>query len=129
MAITNRPYIIFLVDAVGALLSTLLLCFLVAPFPNLFGMPRQVCYALAVPAAVFTIYSFCCFLYEPKNGRQFLIGILIANGLYACVSLVLMLTTWNQLTPLGIAYFTGEILVLFLLMRFEGFVLQKSFAK
>jgi hypothetical protein len=60
-----------------------------------------------------------CFLGSPKNWRFYLKIIALANLLYCCLTLGLMIHCRQQIKPLGILYFVLEILVLLILVRLE----------
>jgi hypothetical protein len=49
------PRNVFLLDGIGALVSSLLLVVLLAPFESFFGMPSDYVYQLAIPAC-----CICC---------------------------------------------------------------------
>ena len=52
-----HPKRVFLLDALGALLTTLLLAGVIAQFEGYFGMPKQIVYLLSTIAFSFFIYS------------------------------------------------------------------------
>lgn len=116
------PKQIFLVDAVGAVSTALLLSQLLARFENAFGMDKEILYGLAWAAVAFAVYSFANFLLPRPNWRTFLKGIAIANALYCAVTLALVIFYFGELTWLGIVYFLGEIVVVLALVRVEFLV-------
>ena len=110
--------LIFLIDGLGALLSTLLLL-LIARFEEVFGMPKDVLYWLVPVTTIFTTYSLGSYLLNPKAWKRFLIPMAIANILYCSLTLVLLVYHFERLTVFGIAYFFAEILLILLLSRIE----------
>ncbi|MDP4709713.1 MAG: hypothetical protein NWS63_00825, partial [Saprospiraceae bacterium] len=80
-----------------------------------FGMPTRVLYVLAAIACVFAFYSFLCFLRKPKNWRPYLKMIAVANLMYACLTLGLVIFLYSQLSIFGLAYFGLELVVVVLL--------------
>jgi hypothetical protein len=120
-----RPRNVFLLDGVGALLSTLFLVALLAPFENFFGMPRKVLYALSLPAFGFAVYSLSCYFVDVKRWQLFLKLIALANFLYCSVTLGLVIQEYHSLTMLGVAYFLGEIVIVFVVIGVEFMTIKQ----
>ena len=78
-------------------------------------MPTRVLYVLAAIACVFALYSFLCFWRKPKNWRPYLKMIAVANLMYACLTLGLVIFLYSQLSIFGLAYFGLELVVVVLL--------------
>lgn len=114
----TNPRAIFLVDAFGALISTLLL-FLLANLEDVFGMPDHILYRLLPVTIIFAAYSLAVYLLKPKNWKQYLTFIAIANLLYCGLTLVLLFYYFDQVTIVGKAYFFAEIVVIVILSRIE----------
>ncbi len=114
-----QPKPLFLLDGLGALLSTLCLGLILPAWQPLFGMPREILWILAAIAAVFASYSLLCYWLLKRNHQAFLRLITLANALYACLSLALVIVHFPQLTPLGIAYFSLELFILAILITIE----------
>ncbi|MBP6333929.1 MAG: hypothetical protein KA444_00550 [Bacteroidia bacterium] len=110
---------LFLLDSLGALLSTFLLGVVLVSYQSHFGMPVSVLYFLSGIAAIFFAYSFLCYLIPNENWRPFLKLIAIANLLYAFLSFGLVLYFKSEITPLGWIYFLAEVIVIAQLVRFE----------
>lgn len=110
---------LFLIDAIGAVVTAISLSQVLARFESVFGMPEHILYILASIAGCFAVYSFCCHLWIRRNWTPFLIGIAVANTIYCLTTLVLVFYFKDSLTWLGIAYFIGEIMVVMALVRFE----------
>lgn len=115
----NNPRKIFLVDGFGAVLSAVLLLVVSANFESFFGMPENVLYKLAVLPILFSLYSFGCYLLKPYRWQVFLRNIAIANILYCCITLILVIAYYNEISVYGIAYFLLEILVILVLAFIE----------
>jgi hypothetical protein len=120
-----NPRKIFLIDGIGALLSGLLLIFLIAPYEEIFGMPPDMSYQLTIPVWGFMVYSLSCYFLNLKNWKPFLSFIAIANFLYCCLTFCLIIIQFQTLSILGIAYFLGEIIVIFLLVSIEWSIIKK----
>lgn len=114
---------IFLIDALGASLTTFMLGVVLYNFEEKFGMPRPVLLSMACIALLFAIYSFSCRFLLKKDSKPFLRAIIIANLLYTFFTLGLLYWQLDKLTLLGTIYFLAEIIVMFVLIRIEVRVL------
>lgn len=121
-----RPRNVFLLDGIGALFSAFLLVALLAPFENIFGMPRKVLYALSLPAFGFTVYSLSCYFFDVQRWQLFLKLIALANFIYCCVTFGLVIQEYDSLTMLGVAYFLGEIVIIFAVIGIELMTLKRN---
>ena len=110
---------LFLIDAIGAIITAFLLSQLLGNFVSVFGMPTDILYPLAGIAAFFALYSYACYLWVTKDWRLFLKGIATANTIYCLLTLGLVIYRWESLTWWGIAYFIGEIIVVMSLVSVE----------
>jgi len=98
----QKPHKLFLLDGLGAVVSALSLGLLLPYFNEYVGIPRQTLYTLAVPAVFFALYSLSCYFAKVERWRLFLRGIAVANLLYCCVTIVLMLSHFITLTGWGL---------------------------
>ncbi|MGJ3235773.1 hypothetical protein [Marivirga sp.] len=121
-----RPTKIFLLDSLGALLTTILIGVVLTNFQEYIGMPLDILFTLAGVALIFCVYSISCFVFLKKNWKPFLKAIAIANLLYCLATTVLIITFYPQLTILGLLYFIGEIIVIVVLVYFEFLVWHKT---
>src|SRR6056297_2379575 len=110
---------LFLIDAAGAFATALLLSQVLARFESVFGMPRHTLFILAGIALCFLIYSITCYFLVDENPGKFLKVIAAANTMYCILTLSLMIMHASTLTWLGLAYFTGEIIIILMLVRLE----------
>lgn len=114
-----HPSKIFLTDGIGALLTAILLGGVLAQFESIFGMPKSILYDLVIIVGIFSIYSLTCYFQKPKNWQFYLKIIAIANLLYCCITLGLVIFNFQKLTTLGILYFVIEILIIVALVVIE----------
>ena len=114
-----NPRKFFLLDSIGALLSAIMLGLVLASFEAVFGMPPKVLYLLSLIACVFTVYSFFCYLKFPLNWKPFLRAIAIANGLYCCLTIALVIYFYASLTVIGLIYFVIELIIVAILVAIE----------
>lgn len=108
---------LFLIDALGAVATAMMLGLVLTQFESAFGMPRRVLVPLALVAVGFAAYSLSCFV--RASGPAFLLGIATANTLYCVVTLSLVIYLRASLTWLGVAYFLGEIVIVMALVTVE----------
>lgn len=114
-----NPKKLFLADSLGALLSAFLLGVVLASFEGTFGMPRKILYCLSSAACVFAIYSFLCYWRIEENWRPYLRVIAIANLMYCCITIGLVISFRQELTHWGLTYFLLEIVVILILVFAE----------
>jgi hypothetical protein len=117
--LTLYPKRLFLIDSLGAFLTALLLFAILRTFSEYFGMPKSTPSILSIIALIFCVYSLYCFFLVNKNWHPFLRGIIIANLLYSCLTLGLIIYNYPRLTILGVTYFLLEIVVIYGLIFFE----------
>jgi hypothetical protein len=108
---TLNPKKLFLLDGLGACLTAFLLGIVLTAFNEYFGMPQKTLNVLALIALGFAFYSFFCFFFIGSTWRFFLKIIAAANLLYCCLTTVLVIYFYPQLTVFGVIYFLLEIVV------------------
>lgn len=116
---SENPQKLFLVDGVGALISAFLLGVVLVNFEEVFGMPKDALYFLAILPIFFAAYDFICYFLKLDNWQPFLKVIAILNICYCILSIIEMTIHYDSLTKLGIAYFVGEIIIVFGLGLYE----------
>jgi type III secretory pathway component EscS len=120
------PKRLFLIDSLGALLTAFLLGAILTRLEDDFGMPRKVLNPLSIVALVYALYSFNCYLFVRANWRLFLKIITIANAVYCCATIGLVISFYQALTFLGLAYFLGEISIIGGLVYIEVLTIFKD---
>ncbi len=118
MMVGNRS--IFLIDAVGALASTLLLGVVLPSLQDLIGMPVSNLYFLALCAASFMLYSLFCFKFADHRNPRWLKVLMVVNLGYCCLTSALVLYHFAEMTVIGIVYFVIEIVVILALVTYEN---------
>jgi hypothetical protein len=119
LKLENNPKLIFLLDSIGAVVTASLLGLLLAPLHSSFGIPQKIIYLLSAVAALYAVYSLCCYYFLGKLWQPYLIAITVGNLLYAITTLILMIYFRDSLTVLGLFYFTGEIMIIVALVILE----------
>jgi hypothetical protein len=115
--VTQRK--VFLIDALGALATAFLIGVVLRTFQSYIGIPSSILVLLSIIAVCYGVYSFTCFILNPKNGNLLLKVVIIANVIYCALSFGLIIYYFQQLTALGLIYFLGELMVIFGLIYFE----------
>lgn len=107
-----KPKNIFLLDGLGALLTTLLIFFVLRTFNDFFGLSKNILEYLAALALVFSCYSVSCYFLVSNNWKSFLKIICTANILYCILTIGVLFYQHQSISIFGIAYFLGEIAVI-----------------
>lgn len=115
-----NPERIFLVDSFGAFISALFLFVVLAPNEAYFGMPRVELIYLSIIAFTFFVYSLSCYLFVHNRRKAFLKLIMVANILYCCLTVGLVLYHFANLTIPGLVYFLVECMLIIGLLVLEN---------
>ncbi len=117
--LTVKPKTLFLIDSLGAFVTTFFLFVILRNYNQFIGMPEIILVYLSLIAACFCIYSTSCFLFLKQNWTPFIRGISIANLAYCILTISLLIFNYPRLTTIGITYFLLEIAILFGLIYIE----------
>ncbi len=117
---------LFLIDGIGALISTFFLGIVLVQLESYIGIPVSILYVLAGIALVFAAYSLSCYALTPNKWSSYLKAIAIANSMYCFLTLGLVIYFYNQLTLLGLMYFLLEITIIILIVRMEVLAIHRS---
>jgi hypothetical protein len=117
--VNKNPKTLFVIDGLGALLSTFLLALVLAQFEHIFGMPRKSLYLLAIFPCLYAVFDLNCIVKEILSVPPFLKAIAILNFSYCLISFGFAIYHYQELTVLGWLYFIGEILVVASLAAIE----------
>lgn len=107
--ISRSPKLLFLIDAIGALLTAVCMLFILKPFQFHIGIPAHVLNILAVIAGGLSLYSFCCFFFLTSGRNLFLVIIGTANILYCIFTGLLLILHFETISIIGLSYFLIEI--------------------
>ena len=116
---------IFLIDAVGALLTFTLLFIVLRTFNSLFGLSKTTFEYLSLLAFIFFLYSITCFFLAKNNWKLYLKIICTANTLYCILIFGILIGNYENISMLGVVYFLGEIAVIAGLVFFEIKTIRK----
>ncbi len=117
--ITSTPKLMFLVDALGALISFLSLLLILVPLERHFGIPVNLLYYLGAIAVCLFIYSFSCHKLIKTNWKPYLKIIISLNAAYSLLSIGLILVHYQTLRPLAFAYLVLELAVIACMIALE----------
>jgi uncharacterized membrane protein (DUF2068 family) len=106
-------------DALGALLTAIILFGILAPLSTYFGMPKHVLYLLSGIAISLFIYSSVCSKFIKSNWKPFLKIILVLNAIYLLISIYILIKHAESITELGWVYFSIEFLVIGIVLALE----------
>ncbi|MFQ3213015.1 MAG: hypothetical protein ACJAT1_001287 [Marivirga sp.] len=110
---------IFLLDASGALLSTLCLGVFLPYYRHLIDLPFHSLYILATIASIIFSYSFCCLLLPLKHPAFWLKLLVLLNLTYMFYTIFMIYQHLHTISHLGLMYFMVETIILIILVRFE----------
>lgn len=116
---SKTPRTLFLLDGLGATLTTFSLFFILRHFYDHFGMPTYILTYLSIIGLVYCAYSMSCYFLLKGNWTPFLRAISIGNLLYCVLTMVLIYYYFNDLTRLGLTYFLLEVSIIVLLVYIE----------
>lgn len=117
--LTEHPRKLFLVDSMGALLTTAQLFFVLRPFHLYFGMDEGMLTQLSVFTTCFFIYSMVCFLFLKRRWAPFIKAIAIANLFYCILTMCILVMYFKELTLIGVTYIFIEAMVICTLVYVE----------
>ncbi len=115
----NNPKRVFVMDALGAWLSMILLYGVLVPFESFFGMPRKALYVLSGIAFCLFIYSTACNRLIKSNWKPYLRLLIICNVLYTVLSIGYLIKHANHLTTFGWLYFIPELVLVGIVVWIE----------
>jgi hypothetical protein len=105
------PKKLFLIDAIGALVSAIFLGVVLVNLQAYIGMPHDVLYLLAFLPVLFFIYSISCYSFIKNNWKPYLRIIAVVNILYCILSISMIIIHASSLTILGYVYFIVEVII------------------
>jgi len=120
---------IFVLDAVGAFLSVLLLGVVLPALYPWLGMPVEVLHWMALWPSVCLLYDVFCLKAADLCKPGWLLGIMVLNTSYCAVTSVLIGVHFEGLTTLGVVYFLAEIPVILGLVAFEYRIWRLAFPR
>jgi hypothetical protein len=115
----NKTKNIFLLDGFGALLTTLLLYFILRNFNDFFGLSKDIFEYLSNIAFAFFLYSISCYFLAKQNWKSLLKIICALNVLYCLLTFGIILYHYENISIFGVIYFLLEILVIALIVFLE----------
>ena len=102
------PQRMFLMDAIGALLTSSILGLVLAQVNEYFLLSKSTFYILAAYVIVLFLYSTSVYLIKPSNWVPLLRIIAIANAAYCLFTFAIVFFVSQTVSTLAIVYFIGE---------------------
>ena len=109
---SEKQKTLFLIDSLGAFMTSFSLVVFVREFNEYFGIPKKELAYLSAIAVIFCLYSAVCFLFLKRDLKPFIRYIGIANLLYCTLTILLLIQYYSLLTILGSIYFLIEIVII-----------------
>lgn len=117
--LAQRPKTLFLIDGLGAALTTFFLFVVLSNLYAYFGIPKQVLNYLSLIGITLCIYAMTCFFLLKSNWAPFIRAMSIANLFYCVLTMVFMYIYFQELSTLGVIYFSVEIAIIVTLALLE----------
>lgn len=114
---------LFLADSAGALLTAAMTGLVLPRSEHFFGMPAQPLIMLSLVACGFCLYSFACYRFLRRHHAPYLRAIAIANLMYCCFTVGVVIYHRASVTAWGWTYFLIETAIVLFLVYIE---LQKA---
>jgi hypothetical protein len=106
---TQRPRVLFMIDAAGAALTSVMLYCVLRPLESFFGMPADVLSVLSVVGLAFFLFSLMCAV-SLKSSWHFPLRIIaILNVVYCLATIYCVVIHFDVLSLYGLVYFVGEM--------------------
>ena len=118
-SLTLNPKKLFLIDGLGAVISTFLLGVVLGNFESIIGIPPSTLYLFAVLPIFFAVYDFYCYQKTDNSLKPFLRGIAILNLLYCCLSIGVAFYHYKTITSIGWIYILVEVSIIIILSIVE----------
>jgi len=115
----NKPKTIFIIDSIGAFLSSFCLFIISRFYSNYIGIDSSKLILLTILPNIYCIYSACCYFLVKQRFKLFIRVIAIANLLYCLITIFIIGFHYDQLTILGFTYFILEIFIIAFLVNIE----------
>lgn len=113
------PRKLFLLDALGALVSAFMLGIVLVRFEAMFGVPKKALYVLAFIPCVFMLYDLVSYFYGQSKWRTLLKVIAIGNICYCMLSLGIAFLHRDSLPILGWMYILIEVAIIIYIAQIE----------
>ncbi len=128
-SLQNNPTTIFIVDGIGALLTAFSLGFILVRFEEVFGIPSQALYKLAVIPIIYLGFDIFSYQQGQKHVGRNLTILAVLNLIYCCISLGIGIYHFQVLKIWGWLYIFNEIIIIVILSMFEIRVGREERAK
>ena len=125
MYFAGQPRSLFVVDAIGALSTSLLVLLVLRTFNAYIGMTKPTLTLLGGLALCLLAYSTLCALLLRGSWIPFIYVIITGNLTYCIITIGVILLNYETVTTLGLLYFALEIALVFFLVSLEYVTARK----
>ena len=122
----ENPRLIFLIDLAGALITMMILLFVVGNRPHWFGIPISAIRIMLFMALCISIYDLRCYTSQYTHFKHHVAFLALLNIVYIILTAILLLVHAGSLTGLGVTYIIGEMIVIAVLVRYELGLIRKA---
>lgn len=102
------PRRLFLVDGLGAIVSSFMLAVVLVKFQRFFGIPVPILYFLAIIPCILALYDSLCFFFAKVKVALYLRILAMMNITYCMLSMLLAFRHQASLSGLGWTYLIVE---------------------
>ena len=117
---------IFLIDALGALLSSTFACIIYFFFQNQTGFTPLVLNVMIFVPAVYFFVSMFSHINAGKKWKTMLKLIIGLNLFYCIITVCFIISFWDVFTAIGKLYLSLELIIILFLVKLEHTLLQQS---
>ena len=121
----NNPKKLFVIDALGATVSSILLGVVLVKLESVFGIPPNTLYFLAAFPILFMLYDLFCLTKNKNDLGPFLKIISVVNIVYCCLSIGMAIYHFKTITIFGYLYILIEAIITFTIAIFEYKIANK----
>ncbi len=126
---SGKPKSLFLLDGLGAGLTTFSLFLILRFYSGYFGMPANILTCLFIIGLVYCAYSMACYFLLKGRWPAYLRIIGVGNFAYCMLTITFLYSYYNSLTRIGLAYFMAEVLIIMVLAAVEFSVANRLRAR
>lgn len=124
-SVEKYPRKLFLLDALGAFVTAIMLGVVLVRLESMFGIPPSALHLLAIIPITYVIYDLLAYSFGRNKIGLLLRGIAFLNLTYCCISIGVAISHADLITYLGWLYIIGEISIIVILSIYELNVAKK----
>lgn len=106
-----NPKSYFIIDYLGALISSCMIGIVLVRYESFFGIPSEILYWLAAFPILFAIYDLMCYFFASDHISRWLKGIAVMNISYCIFSIIAAYYHAQSITIYGWLYIILEVII------------------